>query len=317
MKKTESTFLSSDGQTQIHTILWEPTSTAIGIVQLTHGMNEFIDRYDDFATFLTLHGYIVVGHDHLGHGASILSPEKRGYFAAHEPENCILQDMLHLMQQTKKQFPSLPYILFGHSMGSFFARSFVMHYPEEIQSAIFCGTMYQPNLPLKVGQRICVRSAKRHGWTYHDTQVNCLMYGHLNKKFEPSVTHHDWLTRDENVIKDYDSDERTRFSFTLNANYAILNTLLYINVPAHIREIPVQMPLLFISGSDDPVGNFGKSVPKIVHNWQKNGLKDITTIIYPHCRHELLNEINRQVVYDDIIAWLALFSQNNESLFCK
>lgn len=305
MKKTKFTYPSADKQTNIHAIIWTPESAPIGIVQLTHGMNEFIDRYDDFATFLTSKGYVVVGQDHLGHGQSIIAPEKRGYFAEQNPDMRILQDMLSLMNQAKEQFPKLSYTLFGHSMGSFFARSFLMHYSNEVQSAIICGTMYQPNFVVNFGKKMCEKSAKKNGWAYHDERINALMYGNSNKKFEPSTTHHDWLTRDENVIKKYDSDERTQFTFTLNANYAVLCTLRYINDPKHIQQIPKNLPILFISGTDDPVGNFGKSIPKIVSQWQKQGLKNITSILYPEYRHELLNELDNDKVYDDIAEWLS------------
>lgn len=306
MKKTEFSYLSSDQQTNIHAMQWIPEDIPVGIVQLAHGMNEFINRYDDFATFLANHGYIVVGHDHLGHGESILNLDKRGYFAEPDPNMAVLQDMLTLTNLTKQKFPALPYVLFGHSMGSIFARGYVMHYPNTVKGAIFCGTLYKSDLVLNIGKVICKQSIQRHGGTYHNEKINKLMSGQLNKCFEPSSNHHDWLTRDTNVIEAYDSDEQTHFTFSLNANYAMINELLYINNPQNIQKIPCDLPLMLISGMDDPVGDFGKAVPKIVKQLKKQGLTNITSILYPEYRHELLQEINKQIVYDDILQWLSL-----------
>ena len=301
---TEDTYLSADKITKIHWMKWEPDEgKPIAVLQLVHGMQEFIERYDDFARACADHGFLVVGNDHLGHGASITSDANFGYFAQNNGNRAVIADMRKLHQLVNPDH-SLPHFMLGHSMGSFLARQYLCMYGKDLDGAIISGTAYHSALEANFGMTLCSAMAKRKGWHYRSKFVTNLSMGGYNKRFEPVRTPQDWLSRDEQVVDRYRKDPRTQFMFTLNGFYNLFANLKYLTDPANLRRMPRTLPVFFIAGDMDPVGNYGAGVKKVVAQFQGLNMEDVTCRIYPNDRHEVLNELNKSEVYEDVIGWL-------------
>ncbi|MDD2495019.1 MAG: alpha/beta hydrolase [Tissierellia bacterium] len=310
VKKEEFFYDSSDGKTSIHGVKWTPSGKEIkGVLQIAHGMLEYINRYDEFAYFIAENGFVVVGNDHLGHGDSVVSDNDRGFFCEHDGESKVLGDMYNLMNIVKSSHPDIPYFLLGHSMGSFFTRKFIISYGNELQGAIIVGTGYQPYVLVKTGQIISEIISAVKGERHRSKFVNYLALGKNNNKFEPSRTKNDWLTRDEKIVDAYNSDEKINFMFTINAYKCMFSCILYFYDNNHLNKMKKDLPILIISGEDDPVGDFGKGVTKVYNKFKEINMKNVTLKLYENARHEIINEINRDIVYNDVLGWLK--EQNN------
>ena len=299
------TYPSADGITQIHAIEWKPEGPVKGILQIAHGMQEFIDRYAPFASFLCDQGFLVVGNDHLGHGSSVASEDRYSYFAEQNGNRAVIADMRELHRRTQEAWPGLPFFLLGHSMGSFLARQYICLYGQFLDGAIISGTAYFPEAKLNGAMIMCRLIALFKGWKYPSPLMTALSMGSFNKKFEPARTRVDWLTRDEQIVDAYRHDSRTHHMFTLNAWYNMFTGLKYLNVRANLEKMPKSLPVLFIAGQMDPVGDFGTGVKKVYAQIKGLGMKDVTCKLYPNDRHEVLNELDRQQVWQDVRDWLA------------
>lgn len=304
MSEKHFTYLSADRLTQIHAIAWEPAGEVKAILQIAHGMQEFIDRYADFAAYLNTHGFLVVGNDHLGHGGSVRSQERMGYFAAHNGNKAVIADMRSLHRQISEAYPGIPYFLLGHSMGSFLARQYLCMYGQFLDGAVISGTAYHPYVEATMGAALCKVLAKVKGWEHRSTFINGMAIGSYNKRFEPARTKVDWLTRDEKIVDAYREDPRTQPIFTLNAYYNMFIGLQYIARRANLAHIPHSLPVLFIAGEMDPVGSFGAGVKRAFVQLKALGLTDVSCKLYPNDRHEVLNELDRAQVYEDVLTWL-------------
>lgn len=304
VKKGYFCYDSKDGRTKIHGVRWEPDGRPRAILQISHGMVEFVERYDGFAQFLCEQGFLVVGNDHLGHGKSIVDEEDFGYFAQENGNQVVLDDLYALTCLTKQQYGSLPYFLLGHSMGSFLARQYLCEHGEELTGAIIMGTGCQPRIAAQMGKFLTKRIAARKGWKYRSAFVDNMAFGGYNKKFEPARTSKDWLSRDEKAVDAYLADKRCSFLFTVNGYYNLFVSLEKLTRKEYLIQMPKALPVLFVAGQDDPVGNFGKGVDKVAAQFKKLGMKDVSEKLYPQARHEILQEINRQEVYEDLSRWL-------------
>lgn len=303
-QETEFTYLSADRITQIHAVMWIPDGEIRGILQIAHGMMEFVQRYGEFAHFLNEHGILVVGNDHLGHGGSVRSGSYYGYFAKENGNRVLLSDMRELQRITQERYPGLPYFLLGHSMGSFLARQYLCLYGTYLDGAIVCGTAWHSGLEAKAGMALCRMIAAFKGWKYRSRLVNRIAIGSFNKKIHPSRTPLDWLSRDEAVVDQYRGDPRTQFVFTLNAYEQMFVGLNYLSSPKNLAKMPKDLPVLFAAGESDPVGDYGLGVKKAAVSFRGAGMKHVTCRLYPNDRHEILNELNRKEVYQDIWEWL-------------
>ena len=240
----------------LHGFRCVPEGQVRAVLQLSHGMVEYIDRYRPLAEYLADRGILVTGHDHLGHGASIRTKEDYGYFAEPDGNRAVLADLHAVTVLTKQLYPNLPYFLLGHSMGSFYARQYLCEYGRELDGAIIMGTT------------------------------------------------HDWLNRDQAEVDKYLAEERCTFTFTLNAYYSMFSGILRLHDPAFLARMPKDLPLLFLSGDADPVGEQGKGVRRAIQSLKDAGVLNIESIFYPGARHELLLETNKLEVFADIAAWL-------------
>lgn len=304
MKKEEFYFDSNDGLTKIRALKFIPDGEVKAILQISHGMVEFIDRYEGFANYLCEKGFLVVGNDHLGHGGSVNSKEDWGYFAKKDGYRIVLNDILKLLNIVKKDYPNRKYYLLGHSMGSFLARLFLIEYGNELDGAIIMGTGQQSKGTLVAGKALTKLISLFKGERYRSSFINNMALGSYNKKFEPSTTHCDWLTKDEKIVNWYYNEPRCQFVFTLNGYYNLFSLIEQIIDEKNLEKMPKDLPVLIVSGEDDPVGNFGKDPKAVYEAFKSVGMKNIDLKLYPNDRHEILNEIDKDLVYDDIYNWL-------------
>lgn len=303
--KKEFYFPSADGKTQIRAVAHIPEETPEAILQISHGMVEFIDRYDDFAAYLAEKNILVVGNEHLGHGSSVLSKEKYGYFAEKNGKNIVLSDLYQLTAIVKEKYPALPYFLLGHSMGSFFARQYLCTYGSQLNGAIIMGTGRHCLPETTAGKMLTSLIALFKGWEYRSRWIDNLAFGGYNKRFQPERTAKDWLTKDEKMVDAYLHNERCGFIFTLNAYHTLFSLLSDLCKKNNLRKMPADLPVFFVAREDDPVGNFGKSVRQVQKSFVKLGMTDTEIKLYPDDRHEILNETDRQTVYADLYSWIS------------
>lgn len=303
MRKEEFSYKSTNKENDIRAVRYIPDGEVKAILQIAHGMIEFIDRYEDFAAFLTEKGYLVTGNDHLGHGGSVKSKEDWGYFGEDGYEH-VLKDMYELTKITKESYPDRPYYLLGHSMGSFFARNYLTEYGDQLDGAIIMGTGLEPSYKIRGGLMICSLIALFKGWRYRSSFVNDMAFGSYNKKFEPARTRADWLSRNEKLVDWYVNEEKCSFRFTLNGYYQMFRCILNLHNKEALKKIPADLDILFVSGQDDPVGSFGREIEYSIKTLKDVGLKKIKCKLYPEDRHEILNELDKQDVYEDLYKWM-------------
>ena len=305
--KKEYSFPSSDGITKIHVISWIPDEGAPkAVLQIVHGMIEYIDRYDEFANYMTTKGFIVIGHDHLGHGKSVRSDEDLGFIADNNPSDKLIHDINRLRNATVKKYPDLPYFNLGHSMGSYLLRKYISQYGDGLAGAIVMGTGCESDIATLGGLALIKAKAKKFGWHYRDTKVRDLTYTAPYKKYNLDGTDisNSWLSKNEENVATYYSNPLNTFTFTLNGYEALLTTVLYTNQKKNIDSIPKNLPILIVSGEDDPVGNLGAGVKKVYQKFVQAGIKDVVCHLFPNDRHEILNETDREDVYAYISDWL-------------
>ena len=295
---------SADGKNRIHALEWLPEGTPKATLQLCHGMAEYIARYDAFAAFLAARGWYVTGNDHLGHGQSAASAAQLGFFAQPKGNECVIADIHALRQRTDARYPGLPRFMLGHSMGSFLLRQYITQYGEGLSGAIVMGTGAQPGAVLKAGKAICRTAARFHGWEYRSGLMNSMAFGSYNKRFEPARTPGDWLSRNEASVDAYNADPLCGFVFTVNGYYHMFRGIEAAQKPENIARIPKTLPLLLVSGANDPVGGFGAGVQQVFESYRAAGLSDVQMKLYPEDRHEILNELDRETVFADLAAWL-------------
>lgn len=303
--RDEFYFPSKDGNTEIHTMEWKPEGEVKAVLQISHGMVEYVKRYDDFARYLCDKGYYVVGNDHLGHGKSVQSKVEYGFFNEKYGNACVLGDMHTLRQRTMKKYPDVPYFMLGHSMGSSLLRQYVQMYGNGLSGAILLGVVApQKKTALIFGKRLCRFMAAFRGWHYRSGLVDRMAVGSFNRKFKPARTRADWVTSDIEHLDAYVTDPLCSFMFTVNAYYNMFGGMLNMQKKESVYMIPKTLPILFAAGNEDPVGGFGKGVRKIYEQYKAAGIQDVTLRLYSGDRHELLNETDRQQVYKDLLEWL-------------
>lgn len=304
-KKTDFTFLSSDGKTRLHGIAWIPEDvTPVAVLQIVHGVAEYVGRYDDFARFLNRRGIIVVGHDHLGHGLSLPEGGTPVYFGDGNTWNTPVDDIYVLHTKLKEQYPHLPLLLMGHSMGSFLSRTYLIRYPGTVKAAILMGTGWQSAAALTGGLALAGMLKRRNAAATNDT-VTELAFGAYNKTFKPNRTDYDWLSADEENVDAYMADPLCGQDATVGLFYEMLNGIRFNQRRGNLEQMDKTMPILLISGEDDPVGGMGAGVRQTYAEFKRTGIADCTLKLYPGLRHELLNEkAHRDEVYQDIWSWM-------------
>lgn len=311
MKTHTFQFLSADKGTKIHGVEWEPDQGTIrGVLQITHGMVEYIERYEEFAEYMTQQGFLVVGHDHLGHGESVASKEYWGYFAPKNGSDILVEDMNQVRKRVQQSHPGIPYFMLGHSMGSFLLRKYLSKYGENLSGAIIMGTGTQPDGMVRFGKAFCKFLAVFRGWSHRSSFVDSMAFSGNNRRFKSEQMKNAWLTKDQAIVSAYNHEPKCSFKFTLNGFYNLFDTIHYINQPEHINAIPKKLPLFLVSGADDPVGGYGEGVKKAYETYENAGIEDVTWKLYPTDRHEILNELDKVDIYEDIYTWIQVHMEN-------
>lgn len=304
--RTPIEFPSSKGDVTIHGYIWQPEGVAPkGIVQIVHGMVEFIERYDAYARDLAAAGYIVAGHDHVGHGDSVNSTEEWGRMPLENGARIWIEDtglMRHLVEETFGR--ELPYFIQGHSMGSFITRAYIAERAAGLSGAIIEGTGNLPVMLSNIGCRIARSEAKKHGPDYLSDRIEGMALGGYAKAIDNARTPADWLSRDEAVVDRYLAEPRNTFRFSVAAYLALMTLTALTAKQETVNRVPKDLPVLIASGDKDPVGDNGKGPSKLYAMFNKAGAKDVTLKLYPGARHELHNETNRDEFIGDVVAWL-------------
>ncbi len=305
-KVMEFGYPSWDGTSTIHGMLWLPTGAEPrGIVQLIHGMSEHIERYDAFARFLAEQGFAVCGHDHIGHGKSVPSRELLGHMPADTGADVLVEDADTLRSIVTAALPEgLPYFMFGHSMGSFTLRVYLTRHGAGLAGAILCGTGQKPRIVSLAGNLLAKASAKVRGEMAKSELIHSMADGAFSRQIDDPRTEFDWISADRQNVDDYMADDLNGFPFTLGG-YASLTRLTMLAASLELaRKVPHDLPLLFIAGAKDPVGENGRGVAAAAEMMRKAGAEDVEVILYDGMRHEILNEADADVVFDDVLAWL-------------
>lgn len=303
-KITDFHFSSANGSTSIHCRMWSPGDEPRGVVQIMHGVAEHIGRYHDFACFLADHGFLAVGDDHLGHGLSVNDESEMGWFAEKDGWELIIKDEKTLRDMMREKYPGVPLILLGHSMGSFMARTYIGYYPDDFDLCILSGTGHTPQLFCRAGRLIAQREIRRHGSKYRSAALQKIAFGSYLKRIENPNTPFDWICSDNAVVREYMRDPLCGVDATAELMYEMLAGLETIAGRKHMRKMKRDLPILFISGLEDPVGSWGREVRTLFKRFRSIGMQDVTLKFYPEARHEVLNEFNRQEVYSDVLAWI-------------
>lgn len=304
--KSKKTYLSANGTTTIHALCWAPqTGTPVAVLQISHGMLEFVDRYDAFASYMAEQGFLVVGNDHLGHGDSVAAQEKWGYFAEGDGSGILVEDLHSLRTLVQAEYPELPYFMLGHSMGSFILRRYLMEYGSGLSGAIISGTGYKPKALTNIFLAVCRVLAATQGWNSRSRLGKELFFSGSFHKFDMDGSHPEdsWLTADTDIVRRYYAEPRCTFPFTVSGYYTITRLLKADQNPDAVAKTPKDLPLLLVSGARDPVGEFGAGVRKVYDLYRQTGHDKIDLVLYPQARHEVLNEVDRTMYWKDILEW--------------
>lgn len=302
-KVEEYYFLSANGVNKIHTMKWTPDGEIVGVVQLVHGMVEFIKRYDTFAKYLNEQGLLVVGHDHIGHGESVNSEEEWGYFSPNGAEDA-LKDMVTITKKTKEEYKELPYVIFGHSMGSFFVRKYAILHGDLVDGVVVCGTGHVPTVVGGVARGLNGLIGFFKGDKYRSKLMNDLVLGDVLKRIENPRTACDWLCKDEEIVDMYVANPANQFLFTMNGIRSMVATIQYVVKSKNIAKMRKDLPVLLISGAEDPIGAYGKNVKIAYELYKKAELNDVSMHLFEGDRHEILNELDKVDVYDYVYQWM-------------
>lgn len=304
----EKHFPSSTGICEIRYRIWQPDEPRISL-QIIHGMAEHIARYNDFANFLALNGVLVYGMDLPGHGKSIREGEPYGYFGEKDGWDHLVEDNMTMHDIVQKDYPSLPRILLGHSMGSFLARTYAGRRGTDFDAFVFSGTA-GGNPALPIAKLLASHAVRKGNAKKPDGRLNKLGFGAYNSQFKPARTDFDWLSRSTESVDAYVADPLCGFVFTSAGFYDLFRGLEQISGKKWAECVP-KRPILLFSGDQDPVGSNGKGVRQ-VEKWLVQTGHAPCVILYPDGRHEMLNEINREDVYRDVLLFLESVAASGE-----
>ncbi len=305
MNKKELSYRSADGKTPIHAIIWSPETPPVGILQISHGITEHIGRYEELAEACTSRGLLVCGNDHIGHGLS-LSPDNpiRTYFGPKGSWDFLVKDAKTLNDTIRGQYPGLPQRLLGIYHGTFVVRKNKTRYPADADAAVLIGTGQQSAAALSIAAYIADREAAKHGYDVPTERITQLTYDGYNKKFAPNQSKFDWLLADEQARGEFLTDELRGEDFTVGAFRELLRGMRRCIDPKRVRRMDPELPMLLLSGTDDPVGDFGKGVTRTQRFLARRGVRRVSVRLYPGLRHDVLHEAQHEEIYRFLIDWI-------------
>lgn len=291
---------------------WLPDSdTEIkGIVQLHHGLAEHSMRYDRFGSVLADNGYVLNAYDMRGHGKTAENSEnnKTGKFGKLADKNGFdrtVEDLKEIITSLKNEFSGKKIILLGHSFGSFISQSYIEEYGSEINGCILCGTAGPRPLMVGAGKIAAGIIKMIYGKDAVVPLLSKLSFGNYNKRIDNPQNENAWLSANEFNVQMYDMDNWCGIPLTTSFFYDMTSGLNKIHKSKNMKKIPVSLPVYFIYGEEDPVGDYGESIKKLYNIYEKNGIKNLGIKSYPGDRHEILNETDKETVENDIIEWIS------------
>lgn len=282
---------------------WIPEREPIAVFHILHGMAEHSLRYDEFANYLNTLGIAVYAQDHRGHGFTKAEDEK-GWFAEKNGWSLVASDSWELDQRILAEYPDIPLILMGHSMGSFLARTMIVKHPEAYAAVIICGTAKGKGILSKIGSFIATRDAKKYGSKMPNNLLNKMSFGSYNKKIENPKTPFDWLSRDDKEVRKYIEDPLCGFVCSSGFFIDLLYGISYANDKENAGKVFKSLPMLIISGEKDPVGDYGDGVKKVYSMYKSVGCTDVSMKLFKDDRHELLNEYDKLEIMEYISSWI-------------
>ena len=286
----------------IHCCQWLPAGKPVGVVQLIHGICDYVARYDELAGFLADRGYVVVGEDHPGHGKAVGEQEQYGYLTGGGLGTVKLIHML--FQKTRAEFPDLPYFMLGHSMGSFLLRTYLYTYHVDLSGAILSGTCWQPAAALPAGNLLCIEERRRLGERNVSKLIQNTAFGSYNRAFAPNRTPYDWVCSREEVIDAYAADPYCTWQPTIQLCSEMMKGMTMNQKKGNLCRMQKNLPIFFFAGQFDPVGRMGNGVLQAAQAFKDAGMKDVTVELYPNMRHECHNETGKEKVFGDILLWI-------------
>lgn len=304
VKKEEFTFDSRDGISKIHAVRWIPEGEIVCILQIVHGMAEYVERYEEVAQYFAERGILVTGEDHLGHGKSVAEDGTYGYFCKRDSATVIVRDVHRLKKMTQQAYPGIPYVILGHSMGSYMLRNYLFRYGTGIQGAILCGTGSMPQGIISAAKVLAKIQELVLGGKHVAKRLDNMAFGAYNKRLQPERTDKDWLCTDEKVVDIYKNDSLCGFTFTVNGFQTMFEIITRLNKEENLSKMPKNLPVYFIAGEEDPVGDYGEGVKKAYHDFENAGMENLSIKLYPGDRHEILNEKDREQVYEDVYSFI-------------
>ncbi|MBS4220641.1 lysophospholipase [Bacillus sp. FJAT-49711] len=301
--KTSIDWFKMDDEVEIYVKKWiDADVEPVAILQLAHGMAEYIDRYDEFAEYLVQNGIFVFGNDHRGHGETGEKTGMLGFFAEKNGFDRVVDDLYYLNESIQKEYPHTPVFLMGHSMGSFLVRRYIQKYSSTVHGVILSGTAGSPGIAGKLGKIVAKWEGRVKGHKTPSPFLDRLSFGSFNKSIQNPKTDFDWLSRDVNEVEKYMNDPRCGFVCSSGFFYDLFEGLEKIHDPKLNQSIPKELPMLFFSGDKDPVG--GKKVLEVIKHYKEMGLLNIEFTLFKDGRHEMLNEINKDEVYQLTGKWI-------------
>lgn len=303
--KYDVSFPSADGKCTVAGSIYAPTTGEIrGVLQISHGMIDYIERYEGIAEYICAHGFALAGNDHLGHGRTAPTDEDLGFFAERDAILCLLRDMHQMNRIIRERFPTLPVILMGHSMGSFLSRLYCERYPHTISGHIIHGTGGPHKLLLPFGRALTSTVALFRGKRYRSVFLAKLAFSGYNSRFDKSDGVLAWLTRDTARVNDRLDNKFTNYIFTAEGYNELFRMVSAANSKKWFSAYPKELKTLIVSGDMDPVGQYGKGVKYVYKHLLVSGCTDLTLKLYEGARHELFNETCREECFADILDFL-------------
>jgi alpha-beta hydrolase superfamily lysophospholipase len=297
-------FLSSNGKTSIHVRRCTPEGEIRGIVQIAHGIAEHVERYDGFARFLAGNGFLVVANDHLGHGRTAKDSSEYCFFGEEKGWDMVVEDMDRLRRLESAKYPNVPYFLLGHSMGSFLTRTYLIRYPDQYDAAILSGTGQQSPALINAGFFAANLLTLLRGPGADGKLLNDMAFGSYCKKIDNPRTPFDWLSTNEENVDRYIEDPLCGARFTLGSYGTLFRLIRWMDNPELYEEVWKELPILLISGRDDPCTGGEKGREDSIDRLRKAGFRELEVVTLDGMRHEILNETGKETVYQRILAFI-------------
>lgn len=307
--KEQYSLASADGKTSLHCVMWRPEGEPIGVLQIVHGMVEYLERYAPFAEFLTDRGFVVFGHDHIGHGRSVRNTADWGVMDCENPNDVMVEDIYLHYRIVNRRFNNKPFIILGHSMGSYMLRQMLSQKGTTLfglDGAIIMGTGQEDPQVLELGLSILHFLAAFRGWRYKSPLVPKMLFSKQYRKYPIGATYgkDSWLTHDKEIVRQYYSDPKCMFILSLGGFKGLFQACKYATNQENVNKIPKHIPVLFVSGDEDPVGDMGEGVKAAYQQFVDAGIRNVKLKLFKGDRHEILNELDREEVYQYIYEWM-------------